>query len=169
MNYFSLYNLAEQFDIDLHKLKDNYQTLQKMTHPDRFANASDQQKRMYMQKNAQINDAYSVLKSDISRAEHLLSLCNVELAAEQETVGNVAFLMQQMECREALEDADDEASLQRLANDNQAHIAEQTVQLKALLAQSTEEANYQAAEKLREMKFLYKLASEISAKIDALD
>jgi molecular chaperone HscB len=43
MNYFELYNLPEQFAIDLVKLKEHYQTLQKLTHPDRFASASEQQ------------------------------------------------------------------------------------------------------------------------------
>ncbi|GBL04755.1 Fe-S protein assembly co-chaperone HscB [Glaciecola sp. KUL10] len=169
MNYFSLYNLPEQFEVDLDKLKQNYQTLQKMTHPDRFANASDQQKRLTMQKNAQVNDAYTVLKSPIARAEHLLQLRGLELASEQETVGNVEFLMQQMEWRESLEDANDVASLQLLAKQSDDDIQAQTQALSALLATQTDEDNKTAAEKLREMKFLFKFKSEIESKLDGLD
>lgn len=169
MNYFSLYNLPEQFEIDLDKLKQNYQTLQKMTHPDRFANASDQQKRLTMQKNAQVNDAYGVLKSPITRAEHLLELRGLELASEQETVGNVEFLMQQMEWREALEEASDVASLETLSKQSDIEIDGQINLLKTLLDSGQSEDNTAAAAKLREMKFLFKFRTEIQTKIDGLE
>jgi molecular chaperone HscB len=169
MNYFELYNLPAQFEIDLDKLKQHYQTLQKLTHPDRFASASEQQKRMYLTKNAQVNDAYSVLRSPVSRGEHLLALRGLELAGEQDTVGDVNFLMQQMEWREALEEANSVDALVSLASENSQEIETQKASISVLLEKNTAHDNEQAADELRKMKFMLKLASEIDAKIDTLE
>lgn len=168
MNYFELYNLPEQFEIDLGKLKQHYQTLQKLTHPDRFASASEQQKRMVLTKNAQISDAYSVLQSPISRGEHLLEIRGVELASEQDTVGDVEFLMAQMEWREALEDADSIAALEQLLGDNQDVLLKQENMISQLLSNNSEQDNQSAAQELRKMKFMIKLASEIDTKLDRM-
>jgi molecular chaperone HscB len=169
MNYFALFNFPEQFDIDLSLLKQHYQTLQKMTHPDRFANASEQAKRMYLTKNAQVNDAFTTLSSPVSRGEHLLTVRGLELASEQETVGDVGFLMQQMEWRENLEDANDETSLNALLEENKVNLRAQESQVSSLLTKNTDADNLAAADELRKMKFLVKLSSEIEAKIDSIE
>jgi len=45
LNFFTLLNLPETFEIDLEKLDQNYQNIQKEIHPDRFA-ASDDEARL---------------------------------------------------------------------------------------------------------------------------
>jgi len=168
MNYFELFNLPEQFEIDLSKLKEHYQTLQKVTHPDRFANASEQQKRMYLIKNSQVNDAYSVLKSPIPRGEHLLMARGVELPSEQDTVGDVDFLMEQMEWRESLDDANSVAALEKLVADNHAVLVAQEKVISELLSHDSEQANQAAGQELGKMKFMIKLADEIDTKLDRI-
>jgi molecular chaperone HscB len=168
MNYFELYNLPEQFAIDLIKLKDHYQTLQKLTHPDRFVSASEQQKRMYLSKNSQVNDAYSVLKSPVSRGEHLLIVRGVELPSEQNTVGDVDFLMEQIEWRESLEDASTEEALEKLLTDNFDVLLAQEKVICELLSHNKEEDNQSAAQELAKMKFMLKLANEIETKLDRI-
>jgi molecular chaperone HscB len=168
MNYFELYNLPEQFAIDLIKLKDHYQTLQKLTHPDRFVSASEQQKRMYLSKNSQVNDAYSVLKSPVSRGEHLLIVRGVELPSEQNTVGDVDFLMEQIEWRESLEDASTEEALEKLLTDNFDVLLAQEKVICELLSRNKEEDNQSAAQELAKMKFMLKLANEIETKLDRI-
>jgi molecular chaperone HscB len=168
MNYFELYNLPEQFAIDLIKLKEHYQTLQKLTHPDRFATASEQQKRLYLTKNSQVNDAYSVLKSPVTRGEHLLIVRGVELPSEQDTVGDVEFLMEQMEWRESLEDASTEEALEKLVTDNFDVLVAQEKVICELLSPNRDEDNQAAAQELAKMKFMLKLANEIETKLDRI-
>lgn len=168
MNYFELYNLPEQFEIDLVKLKEHYQTLQKLTHPDRFANASEQQKRMYLTKNSQVNDAYSLLKSPVSRGEHLLTVRGVELPSDQETVDDIEFLIEQMEWRESLEDATTEDALEKLVADNSDVLATQEKVIADLLSHNREQDNQTAARELGKMKFMVKLANEIDTKLDRI-
>ncbi|MGS2721952.1 co-chaperone HscB [Paraglaciecola aestuariivivens] len=172
MNYFELFNLPATFDVDLSTLANTYQKLQRLTHPDKFANDSAQNKMLALQKNSQVNDAYSVLKSPISRAEYLLSLRGIELQHEQQTISDNAFLMQQMEWREQLAEVDEQTD-PLSALDDLAEIIEQSLkselsQLKALLDQAQSEADKQAADIIRKLKFLYKMLAEIELKIDAL-
>ncbi|MBL4632023.1 MAG: co-chaperone HscB [Paraglaciecola sp.] len=172
MNYFELFNIPVSFDVDLSVLPQTYQQLQRLTHPDKFANGSEQQKLVAVQKNAQVNDAYSVLKSPLSRAEYILSLRGIDLQHEQQTIKNTAFLMQQMEWREELaeiaERTDPLSALASLEDEiNQTIKADLTTLAQSLKSeQSTDEKN--AADIIRELKFLYKLLTEIELKEDAL-
>ena len=43
-NYFELFNLSEKFEIDSEKLQENYRSIQKEIHPDRFATSIENEK-----------------------------------------------------------------------------------------------------------------------------
>jgi molecular chaperone HscB len=177
MNYFELFNIPVSFDVDLSVLPLTYQQLQRLTHPDKFASGSEQEKLVAIQKNAQVNDAYSVLKSPLSRAEYLLSLRGIDLQHEQQTIKDTAFLMQQMEWREELaeiaERTDPLSALESLEDEINQTIKSDLTKLKnflesegALAEQSLAEKN--AADIIRQLKFLYKMLSEIELKEDVL-
>ena len=99
-NYFELFNLPEKFQIDSVKLQENYRSIQKEIHPDRFATSTENEKTQSMIKSTQVNDAYQTLKSTTKRAKYILSLHN---SVEKITLPP-DFLMQQMEWEEHLED-----------------------------------------------------------------
>jgi molecular chaperone HscB len=67
-NYFELFNLPISFDVDIASLKEKYQDLQKVVHPDRFTSASDKERLLSVQQAASINDAFDTLKKPIARA-----------------------------------------------------------------------------------------------------
>lgn len=165
MNHFELFNIPVQFDLDLTQLSASYQKLQQLTHPDRFATASDQQRLLSVQKNAQLNDAYQILKSPLSRGEYLLELKGLDLKYETSTMQDGTFLMQQMEWREQLEDIQHSADLDAL-EDMDDEISRQITahlqQLKTRLAGDNQQDDLVAANEIRKLKFLYKLRSEIA-------
>ena len=99
-NYFELFNLPEKFQIDSVKLQENYRSIQKEIHPDRFATSTENEKTQSMIKSTQVNDAYQTLKSPTKRAKYILSL---HRSVEKITLPP-DFLMQQMEWEEHLED-----------------------------------------------------------------
>lgn len=99
-NFFELFKLPEKFQIDSEKLQQNYRSIQKEIHPDRFATSSENEKMQSMIKTTQINDAYQTLKSPIKRAKYILSLHKFN---EKVTLPP-DFLMQQMEWEEHLEE-----------------------------------------------------------------
>jgi molecular chaperone HscB len=104
-NYFELFEFAENFPIDQEQLSEKYRSLQSELHPDRFANASDQERRMSVQTTAYVNEAYTTLKSDLKRSHYLLKLSDIEFNADTETSSDAEFLMQTMELHERVEEA----------------------------------------------------------------
>lgn len=104
-NYFTLFNIPAVFDLDVAELTSRYLTLQKVVHPDKFSNASEQEKLHSVQQAAQLNDAYDTLKKPLLRARYLLALNNVHLDDDDNTTMNGSFLMQQMELHEAIDAA----------------------------------------------------------------
>jgi molecular chaperone HscB len=172
MNYFELFNIPISFDVDLSALPQTYQQLQRLTHPDRFASGSEQQKLVAIQKNAQVNDAYSVLKSPLARAEYLLSLRGIDLQHEQQTIKDTAFLMQQMEWREELseisEQADPLRALESLEDEINQTIKSDLIKLRNFLESDLAVAEQSAADIIRQLKFSYKMLSEILLKEDIL-
>jgi molecular chaperone HscB len=172
MNYFELFNLSTDFQIDLTGLSQTYQTLQKLTHPDKFATGSGREKLLAVQKNAQVNDAYQTLKSPLLRAEYLLELRGIELKHEHQTMQDPTFLMQQMEWREQLEMIDPNAdplnALETLDKEIQQHYQSQLQLLQTMLNDDNEQANLSAANEVRKLKFLHKLRNEIAVKEDLL-
>ena len=107
MNHFELFGLPSQFKLDGSLLSSQFRELQKRFHPDNFATGSERDRLMAVQKAAQINDAYQVLKNPISRAEYILAEQGVEIRGEQQTMQDPMFLMEQMELREELEEIAD--------------------------------------------------------------
>ena len=78
-NFFTLLKIPEAFVIDLERLDQHYQDIQKEIHPDRFASFDDETKLESIKKTAQVNDAYQTLKSPIRRAEYMLQLHGINI------------------------------------------------------------------------------------------
>lgn len=113
-NHFSLFQLPQQFNIDLALLNTNYRVIQTASHPDRFVTATSAEKLSAMQLATTANEAYQMLKSPACRATYLLQLQNIDAIAETNTVMPADFLMQQMEWREVLEDAKQAKDINKL-------------------------------------------------------
>lgn len=105
-NYFELFHLPIALPIDISELSRQYQQLQRLYHPDNFAIADDRQKAEMMQKSATINTAYQTLKDPIRAAEYRVGLAGVDINDEQRTIKDSAFLMEQFELREQLDEID---------------------------------------------------------------
>ena len=104
-NHFALFHLPQQFAVDLTALDQAYRDVQNQVHPDKFARSPDAEKRVAMQWATRANEAYQTLRSPMRRATYLCELHGIDLETESNTTMAPAFLMQQMEWREALDDA----------------------------------------------------------------
>jgi molecular chaperone HscB len=104
-NHFALFQLPQRFAVDLTALEKAYHGVQNQAHPDKFAHATGAEKRVAMQWATRANEAYQTLKNPLKRATYLCELNGVDLETESNTAMPAAFLMQQMEWREELDDA----------------------------------------------------------------
>ena len=169
-NFFSLFNLPARFQIDTALLEQNYRALQAQVHPDKFAHLPEAERRVSMQWATRVNEAYQTLRKPIDRARYLLALHGVETQEETNTAMPVDFLMQQMEWREAIEEAQqakDSAALDEL----QGKLQQDVRALQQQLALTLDDAHdyLAAAGIVRKLKFFEKLAEEISSAFDELD
>ena len=102
-NYFQLFEIEKSVLIDLNVLEDKYLELQKEFHPDKYVNASDQEKRISLQITSYINEAYNTLKNDYLKSIYLLKIEGYKLEDQNNTISDSAFLIHQMELREESE------------------------------------------------------------------
>jgi molecular chaperone HscB len=169
-DFFSLFNLPARFQIDTASLEQQYRTLQAQVHPDKFAHLSEAERRLSMQWATRVNEGYQVLHDPLQRARYLLTLHGVDTQEESNTAMPADFLMQQMEWREALEEA-------KQAKDGTAlEGLEQRVQhmvrtLHQELARDLDDTHDYAAASgiVRKLKFLEKLAEELGSAFEELD
>ncbi|PSV43725.1 co-chaperone HscB [Photobacterium sp. GB-36] len=162
MNHFELFGVPFQFELDNSLLASQFRELQRRFHPDNYATASERDRLLSVQKAAQINDAFQTLKNPVSRAEYMLAERDEDIRGEQKTLQDMAFLMQQMELREALEaipdSSDPESALFDFEQQASAMYKEQLAQLAELL---NNEQWLEAADGVRKLKFIVKLRDEV--------
>ncbi len=104
MNPFNIFDLPVDFHVDQATLLARYLALQKSLHPDNFTTHSVQEQRLAMQRSAEVNDALQILKDPILRAETIIAIYTGEQQnIEENSTRDMAFLMQQMQWREQLE------------------------------------------------------------------
>lgn len=102
-SFFELFSLKPDYDIDLSVLHSEQQRLQSVYHPDRFVGASDQDRLASVQNASRINQAYEILKDPVKRAFYLLEQKGAVKPDDSQTTSDTAFLMEQMELREAMD------------------------------------------------------------------
>ncbi len=163
-NYFLLFDLPVSFALDRDALQSRYRQLQRILHPDRYASASDQERRISVQQTAHLNEAFHTLRDIPRRARYLLELKGVRFDDDKDTHFDGAFLMQQMELREELEaiaqatEPLDKISqfLAELDQYRQAMYAE----LESLFADESSENLEHAKQTVQKIRFLNRLQQE---------
>jgi molecular chaperone HscB len=166
-NHFELLGLPVAFAVDAEALDRAYRELQGRVHPDRFAAASEAERRVAMQWATKANEAYRTLRNPVDRARYLLSLKGFDTEEESNTSMPPDFLMQQMEWRESVAEGRarrDAGALEALRRE----IGASRTEMHAFLARALGgERNYDAGCSLvRKLRFLDKIEGEID---DALE
>ncbi len=176
-DFFTLFDLPVSFEIDLNALAECYREVQRAVHPDKFANASEAERRLSVQMAARVNEAYRTLKDPLARARYLLELRGVELD-EKNTAVDSAFLMEQIELRERLADVrlcvgkdgvDSHQQLHSIAQDINTHAKILTIKMAELLQASDTDSLQQARDITRKLQFFRRLNEEVDALDDELN
>ena len=164
MSYFQLFGLPRAFGIDAAQLDSRYRELQRIAHPDRYASAGDQERRLAMQQATRINEGYQTLKDPLRRGRYLLELGGFVFSDQHQTTRDPEFLMEQMELRETLEAVktagDPLAVLAALMDRIGADFAALTVELESRFTGGDCDDPQAAAETLMKMQFFRRLQEE---------
>ncbi|KAF2463012.1 Co-chaperone Hsc20 [Lindgomyces ingoldianus] len=111
-----------RFSIDLPSLKKEFLQLQARAHPDLHP-AENKNKAQAL--SARINEAYNTLQSPLLRAQYLLSLRGIDVHEDETAkVEDPELLMEVLETREQIEEAETEEDLVGMKTDNERRIGE---------------------------------------------
>ncbi|WP_227814371.1 Fe-S protein assembly co-chaperone HscB [Nitrogeniibacter aestuarii] len=170
-DFFALFGLPRRFGIEMERLEQAYLDRQAQVHPDRHAHRSDSEKRVAMQWATRVNEAYRTLRKPMARARYMLELAGKDVGAETNTVMAPEFLMEQMEWREAVEEARigaDLTELEQLHRRLSVHAREVNEELARQLDGEPGDLDG-ASDTVRRLMFIEKLQQDIDDAIDALE
>ena len=163
---FELFGIARCFAHDRAALDARWRALQAEVHPDRFAAEGAAAQRIAVQWAVRVNEAYQRLKDPLQRAAYLCELNGAAIEAENNTAMPTAFLMQQMEWREALDEAHELPAVEQLADAVAAH---RSTALKRLESTLDHDHDYAAAtQQVRALMFVERFAHDVDQRLEAL-
>jgi molecular chaperone HscB len=164
---FEIFDVPATFEQDRARLDARWKALQGKAHPDRFAVEGAAAQRAAMQWAVRINEAYRRLKDPIARATMLCEAHGAPIDAEDNTAMPGAFLLQQMEWREALDEAADGAAVEALADAVAARQRAMLAELGDLI--DRRRAWPQAAQQVRALMFVTRFAQDVERRLEALE
>ena len=163
---FELFGVPARFAQERGQLDATWKNLQREAHPDKFAAQGTAAQRVAMQWSVRINEAYQRLKDPLKRASYLCELNGAPINAERNTAMPTDFLMQQMEWREALDEAKTIEKMDEIAVESNDYLSRQLSKIERSI---DVDRNFQAAaQQVRILMFIERFASEVDARIDQL-
>ena len=163
---FELFGLPRQFAQERAAIDARWKELQREAHPDKFAAQGAAAQRVAMQWSVRINEAYQRLKDPIKRAAYLCELHGAPVNAENNTAMPPAFLVQQMEWREALDEAQGASDIDAL--DAQVRAARQQALARCGELLDGAQDYAAAAAQVRALMFIERFARDIDRRLEQL-
>ncbi|KAF9095903.1 hypothetical protein BGX27_001207, partial [Mortierella sp. AM989] len=111
------------FEVDVKDLRNRFFKIQQQIHPDSFTQNKNGDQIYAQQQSSLANKAYSTIKEPLSRANYILELLGSPIH-ESESLNEPELLMEVMEARELLEDAETEEEVEELKSVNDDRIKE---------------------------------------------
>ena len=163
-NDFELFDVAALFKQDRTALDARWKDLQREAHPDKFAAQGAAAQRVAMQWSVRINEAYARLKDPLKRATYLCELNGAPINAHTNTTMPPAFMMMQIEWREALEEATTAAELETISDEAAQYERGQLLKIEQLIDVTHDYAA--AANEVRALMFVARFVGEIETRRD---
>ena len=170
---FELFEIPAQFAQDRSALDAKWKDLQREAHPDKFAayaaahgaeGAATQ--RIAMQWSVRINEGYNRLKDPLKRATYLCELNGAPIEAHTNTAMPPAFMMMQIEWREALEEAETVAEIEKIELQATNYKHSQLSKIEQYIDQKHD--YIAAANEVRALMFVARFVGEIEARLDKM-
>lgn len=166
-NDFELFGLPQRFAQDRAQIDNRWKELQRQAHPDKFADQGAAAQRVAMQWSVRINEAYQRLKDPLKRAAYLCEQSGAPVNAENNTAMPAAFLMQQMQWREQLEDAQGLEDIEAISL--QVNQAKRELLQKIECFIDDQQAYQDAVAQVRALMFIERFALDIDQRLDQIE
>jgi molecular chaperone HscB len=163
---FELFGLPQRFAQDRADIDQRWKERQREAHPDRFAAEGPTAQRAALQWSVRINEAYQRLKDPLKRAAYLCELRGARIDAENNTAMPQDFLFEQMEWREALDEAGSEEALEAVS---ERVVRRRTDMLERIRQLLDDEADAPAAaQQVRALMFIERFAEDVESRLAQL-
>lgn len=122
VNFFDMFDLEENFNMDRKELQRKFTNLQRQLHPDKFTSRSTREQNISLQNSALLNKAYTTLLKPLPRGIYMLKTKGI-VFGEEVRADDPQFLLELMDINERVEESDTDAKvrlfdeLQRKLND----------------------------------------------------
>jgi len=103
-DYFAFFRLPRKLTLDLGALEQRFHSLSWKLHPDRFAQAAENERQLSLDLTSQLNDAYRTLREPVARAEYLLSLYGMRKEGQKKQQAPPELLEEVFELNESLDE-----------------------------------------------------------------
>ncbi|CAH8312709.1 unnamed protein product [Eruca vesicaria subsp. sativa] len=113
IDYFQIFGLERKYELDGGSLEGKYKDWQKKLHPDLVHNKSQKERDYAADQSAKVTEAYRTLTKRLSRAMYIMKL-NGKHVNEEETITDPTLLMEIMELRESIAEANDSKELDQI-------------------------------------------------------
>ncbi len=163
---FKLFGLPQRQAQQRAEIEVRWKDLQAQVHPDKFAADGPAAQRLAMQWAMRVNEAHQRLRDPLKRAAYLCELRGVPLQANENTRMPVAFLMEQMAWREALDEAQQLEAVEALDAEVDLRQAALLNEVQCLLDERLD--TQAAAEQVRALMFVARFRSDIQKRLDGL-
>ncbi|HUP07738.1 MAG TPA: Fe-S protein assembly co-chaperone HscB [Caldimonas sp.] len=163
---FELFGLERRQAQSRESLDARWRALQAQVHPDKFASEGSAAQRLAVQWAVRVNEAYQRLKDPLRRAAYLCELQGAPIGAEDNTAMPPGFLAQQLEWREALEEAHTVDAVRALAREVEARQAVGLRKIESLLDDARDPSA--AAAEVRALMFVERFAQDVERRLAAL-
>ncbi|KAF9481429.1 Co-chaperone Hsc20, partial [Pholiota conissans] len=164
ISYHDLFGLPDTpnpFVIDLPTLKQRFRQAQASCHPDTWVSKSSKDGDIAHTLSSRLNEAYQTLLHPLARAEYILMQNGYQISESDQTE-DMAFMMEIMEAREAIDDAtsDNVHAIEEILENNRENI-NTTIQDIRTFAQQHNWADMKAATiRLRYLEGIKRAASK---------
>ncbi|XP_062216235.1 iron-sulfur cluster co-chaperone protein HscB homolog [Phragmites australis] len=113
IDYFQIFGLKREYNVKDNNLGGKYKDWQKKLHPDLVHTKSEKERGFAAEQSSLVIGAYRTLSRPLSRALYLLQLGGIHVD-EEKTISDPELLMEMMEIREAVSDASDSETLEKI-------------------------------------------------------
>ncbi|CAD6190728.1 unnamed protein product [Caenorhabditis auriculariae] len=160
-NLFNYVGVPLSFNVDLAALKKNFRDLQSSVHPDKFAQASEQEKNYSEEHSRKLNEAYKTLTEPMKRAKYMFEL----MGGKSKEKGDLdqEALMEMMERNEEISEITDK---ERLKEEEKKVGDEIQAKLKDLDTFFGEKNIDGVSQSITQLSYLYSLRNAIQKRLN---
>jgi molecular chaperone HscB len=103
-DYFAFFGLPQKLSLDVDALEQRFHSLSWKLHPDRFAQAPENEKLLSLDLTSQLNDAFRTLRDPVARVEYLLGLHGMRKEGQKKQQAPPELLEEVFELNESLDE-----------------------------------------------------------------